>query len=192
MGAAEKIQDFIPLALYWELEEKSDTKHEYLNGQMVAMAGATINHNVLVANIISALNRNTATGNCVVLASDMKVALDKEKHFFYPDVSVVCDEPLFYEERKDTYINPTLIVEVLSDSTEAFDRGKKFNYYRQLSSFNEYVLISQHALLVDVYSRKGENIWKIRSYGEMDDTIVLESLGIEISLSELYKKVSLD
>lgn len=125
----------------------------------------------------------------MVLASDLKIAIQQASHFFYPDASVVCGEPEFYKNRSDTILNPTLIVEVLSDSTEDFDRSKKFTKYRQLSSFQEYLLISQDEKKIEVYTRKGANIWQMRMYNEQDTVIGLERLGIEIAIDALYERV---
>jgi Uma2 family endonuclease len=192
MGVAEKIDQRIPLEVYWELEAQSDIKHEYLRGEVVAMAGASVTHNIIVANFLRGLGNKILDKDCTIMASDVKVAIQSSKSFFYPDASVVCGAFEFHEDRKDTITNPKLIMEVLSDSTEAFDRGEKFALYRTLESLQEYALIAQNTTRVDVYSKKGDKVWHMRSYEENEEPINLESLNLSIDLTEIYHKVSFE
>ena len=139
---------------YLETERKAETKSEYFAGEVFAMAGAGESHNVIVANVIIGLGTQLRGRPCKVYPSDMRVQVAPTGLFTYPDVVVVCGEPKFLDEKRDTLLNPTLLVEVLSDSTEAYDRGQKFEHYRQIESLQEYVLISPAAPKLERFLRQ--------------------------------------
>lgn len=178
---------------YFDFEEKSLEKHEFNNGKIVKMAGASYNHNKIVANVITALS--IALENrieCTVLPSDIKIHVPKIRQFIYPDAVVICEEPMFYEGRTDTIINPLLVVEVLSDGTADYDRGGKFLKYRMIPSFKEYVLISQDAHFVSSFYQTEPRTWKETISENVLQNIHLQSLNIEISLARIYKGVILE
>lgn len=190
MDALPHSMDNISLEAYWQLEEKSIERHEFHNGSLVAMAGATVHHSLIATNIRRAIGNRFADSGCFVLDNDVKVAIGEQKHFLYPDATILCEDIEYFENRRDTILNPKLIIEVLSDSTEAYDRGKKFSLYRDIQSFEEYVLVSQKEALVDVYSKKGDNIWQIRTYEGLENLIVLESLHIQVPISDIYQHIN--
>ncbi len=179
-------------AQYLALEERAVHKSEYHNGQILAMSGGTLNHSLISANMIGVL-RNALKGQaCRVLDSNLKVYIEQANHFVYPDGMVICDAPIFFEERKDVIQNPILVVEVLSDSTEAYDRSDKFQRYMSLPSFQEYVLINQKKKKIEVFYRQDEKQWIYRVYQEPDTHVFLNSLHLHLEVVEIYDKVSWD
>lgn len=176
----------ISIKEYIELEEKSLQKHEFFGGEIYAMAGGKPSH-ALIANNIAAELRNHLKGKpCLAYNSDLAIAT-AEDEFVYADASVICGEIEHYPEHPNAAKNPIIIVEVLSDSSEKYDRGEKFRKYQQISSLREYVLIAQDTIRVEVYS-KHDNIifWQYRSYESLNDTIELKSINCTIALSDIY------
>jgi Uma2 family endonuclease len=173
---------------YLALERKADYKSEYFNGFITAMAGASREHNLIASNLNRMLGNQLANRRCEVYVSDLRVHVSSTGLYTYPDVVVVCGEPHFEDDEVDTLLNPTMIVEVLSASTESYDRGKKFGHYRQLRSLQEYVLVAQDQVLVERYRRQGEE-WLLTEFRELDHTLELTSIGCEVPLREIYAKV---
>ncbi|MDP5168685.1 MAG: Uma2 family endonuclease [Bacteroidia bacterium] len=177
---------------YLALEAESDTKYEFHDGFIVAMAGGTPAHSQLGANIVRFMgNALDAAGKPYrVFNSDLKVRIDAMNRTFYPDASVVCEEPQVSDKDPHAVINPVLIVEVLSDSNEKYDRGEKFNYYRQLPSFQEYILVHQNMAMVDRYYRQKGDLWEIKTIRGLDETVELKSLGCALNMRDLYRLVA--
>lgn len=176
---------------YLALEKQAEYKHEYHNGSIVAMAGGTINHNALV-NRLGALVENgiDAKGkNCTVFNSDMKVRIEKFNKSVYPDVSVVCGDIETYKNSQSVIINPMLFIEVLSQSTKAYDKSEKFDLYRSLPSFKEYMIVYQTVPNVQTWYKEDEKFWRIGSAEGLDKSIRLHSLDMEIQLADIYKRL---
>jgi Uma2 family endonuclease len=174
---------------YLAAERLSETKSEYLDGGVFPMPGATVNHIRIVGNLGHQLLTQLSERPCDVLISEIKVSLQGSRKFFYPDVVVVCGEVQFHDERKDIITNPDLIVEVLSPSTEAFDRGAKFEAYRTVESLKEYVLVSQDKPLIEQYVRNGDGSWKFTEAIGLEKSLTLPSVGCTLNLSAVYKRV---
>lgn len=174
----------ISYADYLAIERESDLKHEYLDGVVRAMAGGPIEHSRLATNFASELRLALAGRPCAAFSSDGKIRLDASNRATYPDVSVVSGRLERSEQDPDAITNPIVLVEVLSESTEAYDRGEKFRHYRRLTSLREYVLVSQHEPLVEVFARDGD-AWRVFEYGP-GDTIQLPSVGASITVDALY------
>jgi Uma2 family endonuclease len=174
---------------YIEIERQAAYKSEYFQGEMFAMAGAGLAHNVLVANLVAGLHSQLRARPCRVLPSDMRVLVAATGLYTYPDVVVVCGDPQFTDQRFDTLINPNLIVEVLSPSTEAYDRGRKFEQYAAIASIQEYLLVATDRVHVDLYTRQADGRWLLTSANRLEDTLELESVNCRLSLAELYEKV---
>jgi Uma2 family endonuclease len=156
---------------YLAAEREADVRHEYANGHVYDMVGATENHNIIVANIVSELRFQMKARPCVVYASDMKVRIEAADAGKYPDVLALCGERRFYDDQRDLLLNPSLIIEVLSKSTEAYDRGDKFAIYRRLPSLREYVLVAQDRCRVELFSRQADNRWLLtRHYWKLKHT----------------------
>ena len=185
-SAATKIR-FTPQE-YLALERKSETRNEYYNGEIFAMAGASREHNLTVANLLRDIGNQLEDRPCESYPSDMRVFIEATGLYTYPDVSMVCGEPRFQDREVDTLLNPTVIVEVLSPSTEAYDRGDKFRHYRRIDSLREFVLISQDRMMVERYTRQGKD-WVLSDMTDPDQVLKLESIGCQIPLDRIYAKI---
>src|SRR5471030_2854802 len=182
---------FLTPEQYLEIERKAEFKSEYYEGEMFAMAGAREAHNLIVGNLHSDLHQQLRPRPCRAYMSDMRVRVSPSGLYTYPDVTVVCGEPQFLDEQKDTLLNPSLIVEVLSPSTEAYDRGRKFEQYKSIESFQEYLLIASDRMHIDLITRQADGRWLIASASQPDDWLDLLSIGCRIKVANLYEKVNL-
>lgn len=176
-------------AEYLAKEREATEKHELLDGQVFAMAGASRRHNLIVLNLGSEL-RNALRGRpCETYPSDMRVNVSATGLYTYPDISVVCGEPEFEDGSVDTLLNPTVLVEVLSPSTADYDRGAKFEHYRALPSIREFLLVDQHRAHVMHYRRQDDGTWLLAETRDLGDTIQLPSLDVELKMAEIYARV---
>ena len=179
----------LTLEEYCQLEEEMQQRYEYHDGEVFAMAGGDPVHNAIGVNVTTLLNQLLHEKNCNVFNSDQKVWIQSIRRSLYPDASVTCGPVERSAEDKKSIMNPVLLVEVLSDSTEAKDRGKKFEQYSQLPTLQEYVLISQYEPSVQVFYRASNtHLWQITWISGLDQTLRLQSLAIEMSLEEIYFK----
>ena len=169
-------------------ERSADFKSEYRDGDIVAMPGASRQHNLITVNISSGLHIQLIDRSCEVYTNDMRVKVSDTDLYTYPDVVVVCDEPHFEDNNFDTLLNPTVIVEVLSPSTESYDRNEKFTSYQTLESLQEYVLVSQNNRSVEQYIRKGEE-WSLTLFRSVEDVMQLASIECKLALRAIYAKV---
>jgi Uma2 family endonuclease len=184
-------QAFITPEEYLARERQAEQKSEYFNGEIFAMSGASPRHVLIVTNVVAELRGQLKQRPCTVYSTDLRVKVSATGLYTYPDVVVVCDTPQFDAEHKDTLLNPTLIVEVLSDSTEGYDRGGKFEQYRTLPSFVEYVLIAQDKHHVEHFVRQADNRWILSETNRLEDTITLTSIDCTLALQEVYDKIDL-
>lgn len=184
----------VPYETYLSLEAESDTKYEYHDGFIVAMAGGTPRHSQICSNaerfIGNALDANGRP--CIVYNSDLKVRVESVNRTYYPDATVGCEEALFSLKDRNALINPILIVEVLSEGTEERDRGIKFFHYRKLESLQEYVTISQQEPEVNTYYRQDDNIWEIKTTLGLEATVEIKSLGVNLRMQDLYRLVKFE
>lgn len=177
---------------YLALERQALYKSEYYAGDICAMAGASRWHNLIVTNVVREISLQLKRRPCTTYPSDMRVKITPTGLYAYPDVTVVCGEAQFEDTAQDTLLNPTLIVEVLSDSTEAYDRGGKFAHYRKLASLQTYVLITQTKPHVEQYVRQPDNRWLLAAEAEsLDDTVHLPAIDCHLALAEVYDKVDM-
>ncbi len=178
-------------AEYLALERAAATKSELVNGEIVAMSGASRQHNYISQNIYMSLRRQLAGRPCQVYGLDLRVRISETGAYVYPDVVVACgEEAQFEDDHVDTLLNPKLVVEVLSPSTEAFDRGAKFAHYRQSQTVQDYVLVAQDRALVEVFSRHGAD-WILREARGLEGVADLPSIGCSLPLSQVYEQVDL-
>ena len=173
---------------YLARERKALTKSEYRDGQIYALPGASRKHNLIAVHITGELYIQLRTRSCEIYTNDMRVKVSSAGLYTYPDVVVVCEEPRFEDSHFDTLLNPTVLIEVLSPSTAAYDRGEKFKRYQYLDSLCEYVLISQDSVCVEHYLRQ-EQDWDLTEFRSLDDVFSLVSIGCELSLQAIYAKV---
>ena len=182
------VQSHLTPEEYLALERKAMTKSEYLDGQMYAMSGASRVHNLICFNIGGEIRTQLKGRACEAYTNDMRVKVSAAGLYTYPDVLVVCDEPRFEDGNVDTLLNPTALFEILSPTTEAYDRGEKFGYYRQLDSLQEYTLVSQDCMRVEHYLRQREQ-WILTEHSCPDDVVHLDSINCDLPLREVYDKV---
>jgi Uma2 family endonuclease len=175
---------------YLALERHASYKSEYVNGGIFAMAGASKEHNQIAFNLAGELHRQLKNRPCLAYLSDLRVKVSATGLYTYPDVAALCDEPDFEDAQMDTLLNPSVIIEILSPSTEAYDRGDKFAHYRRLPSLMEYVLIAQDKVRIEHYIRQDQQ-WVLTEMSGLDETLCLVSLQCEIPLREIYIKVQL-
>ncbi len=172
--------------LVWE--RKAPFKNEYLSGQILAMSGASRAHNLITGNTFNGLYNQLVDRDCEVYTGEMRVKASPTTSYFYPDVVVVCDDPCFEDDTFDTLLNPTIVVEVLSPSTAAYDKGEKFESYKQIASLQEYILISQDRVNVERHFRLGTQ-WRTIEFQNLADVLPLDSIRCELPLSYIYRRV---
>ncbi len=180
---------FITVDDYLLLERAAEDKSEYYAGEIFAMAGASPPHCLIVANVIRELGNALKGHRCAPYGSNLRIEIPATGLYTYPDASVVCGPPELSPKGNDMVTNPTLLVEVLSESTEAYDRGGKFAHYRTLPSLREYVLVSQNEALVEVFFRRDDGIWQLAPVSGLDASVDMQSLGITLRLAEVYERV---
>lgn len=183
---------FISIEDYLSLEETADEKHEYYRGEIFAMAGGTIAHNQIVSNTVSEINFFLRGKSCQVFPSDLKVHNKANTLFTYPDISIVCGEPEKWQGHNDTITNPVVIIEVLSKSTQLYDRGQKFKLYRSLPSLKEFILLSSLEYMVEHYTKQADDSWNFREWTDPDDTLTIESIDFSCPVKDLYRNVSFE
>ena len=182
---------FVSPEEYLERERRADYKSEYFAGEIMAMAGAKRKHNLVSSNVSASLTAQLRDEPCEVYSNDMRVQADGEKQYSYPDVVVVCGEPQFRDGREDTLLNPTVVVEVLSPSTEARDRGEKFLRYRQIESLTDYVLIAQNERRVEQFTKQSDGLWRLVETFDAGE-VRLDSVGCTLALDDIYNKVKFE
>lgn len=189
MGLPQPIPSYTPEE-YLVLEREADTKHEYLDGQIYAMAGASPVHNQICFNIIGEIHGQLKGTPCFGYTSDQKIRTDPLDLFTYPDITIVCGEPKFHDDKQDVILNPKVIIEVLSPTTEAYDRGEKFARYQQLKSLTDYILVAQDKPRVEHYVRqKGKKPWLYSIEHEMTASVGIDSIGCKLKLADVYDRI---
>ncbi|MFM7408646.1 MAG: Uma2 family endonuclease [Cuspidothrix sp.] len=177
---------------YLELEATAEYKSEYIDGQIIPMAGASINHNRISLNLSSGLNFAFKNQNYEVFMGDMRLWIPQKLIYTYPDVIIIADKPEFFNNRTDTITNPQVIIEVLSKSTKSYDREDKFAAYRTIPTFQEYLLIDQTRIHVEQFSKLGKKRWNLCEYDEEDENISLTTVTFSTSLQDIYNKVNFE
>jgi Uma2 family endonuclease len=175
---------------YLAQERRAEFKSEYYRGEVFAMAGASFEHTVIKDNLARKAGNQLEGGSCRVLTSDIRIKVPATGLYTYPDVVVICDEPQFEDPHFDTLLNPRIIIEVLSDSTEKYDRGDKFRQFRDIPSLREYVLVAQNVALIERYVRQPNDDWLLTTFDKPSGTFEFVSVPVRIALSELYRGVN--
>ncbi|MDM8545609.1 Uma2 family endonuclease [Candidatus Venteria ishoeyi] len=191
MSAANNLQSPPDAKAYLASERKAKERHEFVDGIIYAMSGASEAHNLITANITSELHFQMKCRPCKTYSSDMRVKIDTAGHYVYPDVIALCDKAKLEDAHGDTLLNPAVIFEVLSESTETYDRGRKFSLYRELGSVREYLLVAQDKQHIEHYRRQADGQWLLRVLDEADGKINLESLDCTLEMVDIYAKVAL-
>ena len=176
---------------YLTIERLSEYRSEYFDGEMVAMTGASRKHNLIVANLTRELTQQLKGKPCELYPNDMRVKVPSSRLYTYPDVVIVCGGPQFEDEYVDTLLNPTLIIEVLSESTESYDRGKKFGYYRTVETLSEYLLIAQDEYKIEQYVKQADGRWLLSEASSLDGAVEIVSIQCVLALKEAYDRLML-
>lgn len=182
-------QPFVTPQEYLALERRAEGKSEYVNGMVYAMTGASREHNLIALNVASELRTQLRGRPCETYTSDMRVKVSATGMYTYPDVVALCGEPAFEDAQVDTLLNPAVIVEVLSESTERYDRGENFAHYRRIASLREYVLVAQDRARVEHYARRDEQ-WLLTEIDGLEGELALPSLGCTLRLADVYERVA--
>ena len=188
MSAHPQYKRLYTVEEYFELEEKSDIKHEYYRGEIFAMAGGSANHSRIAGNVFAACHFGLRGSKCEAFTSDIRVLIAAFGFYTYPDITVTCGATQFAENQTDTIINPIVVIEVLSPSTKNYDRGQKFQFYRSIPTLKEYVVIEQDFPYIEYHFRQ-EKTWILTEIKSIEDTLSLQSIDIQIPLRDLYARV---
>lgn len=189
---ALKQSPYFTVEEYLARERAADYKSEYFNGEIFAMAGASEPHVLIVNGIMARLYLQLEHRPCKVYSNDMRLKVSPTGLYTYPDVAVVCGEAQFDDGELDTLLNPTLIVEVLSNSTESYDRTTKFEHYSKLESLQEYLLVARNRPRVELFTKQDEGRWILAAFENLEDVVQLASIGCELALKDIYRKIDFD
>lgn len=181
---------FITPEQYLELDRKAERPSEYYRGEMFPVEGATRAHSLIVTNVAGMFRTLLKQRSCEVYSSTLRLRVTTTGLYTYPDVMVACGEPLFADDQADTLLNPVLIAEVLSKSTQDYDRGQKFHHYRTVASVLEYLTIAQEKVFIEYWSRQSNHRWLLTEFDNLSASIRLESIGVDLSVAEIYDKVT--
>jgi Uma2 family endonuclease len=176
---------------YLDMEKEADQKHEYYQGEIFAMSGAKVQHNIIAANILINLGIKLKGSRCKPFNSAQRIHIPKNTLFAYPDISIICGEINTLENDDWNILNPSVIIEVLSPSTKNYDRGEKFKLYRDIPSLKEYILADSENISVEVFRVNERNHWELEEYKQITETLVIKTIQISISLSEIYEGTKL-
>jgi Uma2 family endonuclease len=176
---------------YFHWEATHEERYEYINGELFAMAGASENHNLVNVNLVAVLRPQLRKIPCKIYANDMRVQIS-ENNYVYPDLVVACKNPEFIRKPLDTLINPTLIIEIMSPTTEAYDRRDKFKRYRQIASLQEYIIIPQNELSLEQHIRQSENTWLWTEHRGADTIVTFSSIDCQVRLGDIFEQVNFD
>lgn len=190
MSAQPKV--FMTPEEYLAHERAAEYKSEYWGGEVFAMSGASRRHNIIVGNVVASFHSQLRGRDCILYPSDMRIRVSPTGLYTYPDVTVVCGQEQFADEEEDTLLNPTVIVEVLSPSTESYDRGKKFQNYRTIDTLQEYILIAQDSYRIEHYRRQDNQQWLLTEATKLEDAVHLPSISCELALANVYEKVEFE
>jgi len=177
---------------YLTFEREADTRHEFLDGEVYTMAGESLPHSRICMNLAREVGNSLKGKRCEPLSPNMKIRTSSASLFAYPDLTIVCGEPLFHDRKKDVLTNPQIIFEVLSPSTAEYDRTTKFQKYRMGNeTLTGYILVSQDKPFVEHFTKQGNGSWVYQSYGAIDDFLKIETIDCQLNLREIYDRVEL-
>lgn len=177
------------VAEYLEMEKASHEKHEYFQGEIFSMSGSSTNHNLIFSSLFIFLSVKLAGSKCIPFGSDMRMNIPENTLFTYPDISVYCNGIKHSTDDKDSILEPTIIIEILSPSTKNYDRGGKFKLYRDIRTLKEFILIDSESVSVEAFYLNGKQHWELIEYKEIGGTLKFVSMGFEISLADIYKYI---
>ncbi len=177
---------FVSIEEYLDAERIALEKHEYYQGEIYAMSGASLPHNIIFRNVFIELGVKLKGKTCQPFSSDLRIHVPKNSLFTYPDISIICGKPETLDETFDTVVNPSVIIEILSKSTRDYDKGQKFTLYRDIESLQEYVLIDSQEIRIEKYKRNKDDSWLLTEYKSLEDQFIIETIQEEFGLEEIY------
>jgi Uma2 family endonuclease len=184
-------QQHISIEEYFAREETAEHRSEYFCGDIFSMAGGTPNHNRITVNLASLLSSQFRGGPCEAFANDLRVQVEKDFHYTYPDILVVCGEMKLLEGRSDTVVNPVVIIEVLSEATRDYDRGTKFTAYRSIETLTDYILVDQDTVHIEYFSKESDGTWRLREFFSTEEIVDIKSIQATILSKDAYERVAL-
>jgi len=182
-------EKYVTTEAYFQQEDTAEYRSEYFYGDVFAMTGGTLNHNRISVNIASLLNAQFRGRPCEAFTIDLRVEVEKNVHYAYPDVVVVCGEMNLADGRSDTITNPVVILEVLSESTRDYDRGSKFTAYRNIETLTDYLLIDQKRVHIEYFSKESDGAWRLREYFDTEALVEIKSIGAGLPIDAIYERV---
>lgn len=184
--------NFISAEEYLEMERADTEKHEYYQGEIFAMSGASLKHNEIFSNLFTDIGYKLKGKNCKPFGSDLRIHIPKNTLYTYPDITIICGKPNLTDDKFDTATNPSVIIELLSKSTRNYDKGEKFTLYRDIDSLQEYILVDTEKIYVEKHVRHADNSWQLTDYRLQENSFMMEYLQIELCLKDIYEGVVFD
>jgi Uma2 family endonuclease len=182
--------NFVSAQEYLKAEREAFEKHEYYQGEVFAMSGASLEHNIIFSNLFTDIGSKLKGKNCRPFGSDLRIHIPKNTLFTYPDITIICGEPNLTDDKFDTATNPTVIIELLSASTRNYDKGEKFSLYREIESLQEYILIDTEKIHVIKHIRNKDNSWQLTEFKNIENIFSIDTIGLSLSLNNLYEGIS--
>jgi Uma2 family endonuclease len=176
---------------YLQMERASDVKHEYYQGEIFAMAGASNRHITISSNLIAELHQRLKTSPCFPYGSDMRIHIPENTLFTYPDISIICGEINTFDKDKDTALQPIILIEILSKTTRDYDRGGKFKLYRDIPTLKEYMLVDSENICVEIFRINEHNHWELEEYKNLQEIVTLPAIGVSVSMEDIYARTML-
>jgi Uma2 family endonuclease len=177
---------------YLQMERASDVKHEYYQGEIFAMAGASNRHITISSSLMGELYARLKTSPCFPYGSDMRMHIPENTLFTYPDISIICGEIITFDKDKDTALQPTILIEILSKSTRNYDRGGKFKLYRDIPTLKEYMLVDSENIGVEIFRINEHNHWELEEYKSLKEIVTLPAINVSISMEDIYARTMLE
>ncbi len=181
---------FISQEEYLETEREALDKHEYYQGEIFAMSGASVKHNRIFTNFFIDIGSKLKGKGCLPYSSDLRIHIPKNTFYTYPDISIICGEPELTDDKFDTATNPSVIIELLSKSTRNYDKGEKFTLYRDIDSLQEYILIDTEKIYVEKHIRNADNSWQLTDYKSLENTFTISTVNLSFLLIDIYEGIS--
>lgn len=182
--------NYISTQEYLAEERAAFEKHEYYQGEVFAISGASLKHNIIFSNLFGDIGNKLKGKNCRPFGSDLRIHIPKNTLYTYPDISIICGEPNLTDDSFDTATNPSVIIELLSKTTRNYDKGDKFTLYRDIDSLQEYILIDTEKIYVEKHIRNSDKSWPLTDYTNMDDAVFINSLQLTLTLKDIYNGIS--
>ena len=179
-------KQYFSIEEYLEMENAATEKHEYYQGEIFAMSGAKLEHNIVTRNLMISLGNILKGQPCQPFGSDLRIHIEKNTLFTYPDISIICGEPKSLNDDDMNFLNPSVIIEVASPSTRDYDRGEKFKLYRDIPALKEYILIDPLSISIEAFSINAQGNWELKEYNNIDQSLELSSIQVSVELKEIY------